>query len=89
MARLAGIGAGLLMVFLASYYYYLDHSLYVWHESSIVKGRKGDFLSIYAGDPRLNWLGFPHRVFTTDISTGGLDSRIRPGRPAAPRFLVE
>jgi Caspase domain len=79
LARLAGLAAGLVLVFLAAYYFYLDHSLYVWHESSVVKGREGDFLSIYAGDPRFNWLGFPHRVLTTDINAGGLDSKIRPG----------
>jgi len=79
--RLATMGAGFLILFLAGYYYYLDHSLYVWHESSIVKGREGDFLSIYSGDPRFNWswLGFPHRIFTTDIGVGALDSAVRPG----------
>jgi hypothetical protein len=76
---------------LCAYYTYLDHSRYVWHEAGIVDGRQGDYLSIYAGDPRLNWLGFPHRIFTTDVLTTALPAAIRPGvgNPLNSRFSLD
>ena len=79
IARVAGLLVGLFLLFVGLYYTYLDHSLYIWHESGIVENRKGDYLSIYAGDPRLNWLGFPHRILTTDIASDAIDRSIRPG----------
>lgn len=64
---------------LATYYTYLDHTRYIWHDAGIVNGDEGDYLSIYAGDPRYNWLGFPHRILTTDIRVEALPSAVRPG----------
>jgi len=79
-----------LLSFVASclYYTYLDHSRYIWHEAGIVDGWEGDYLAIYAGDPKLNWLGFPHRIFTTDIRTTALPPEVRPGvgTPTKTRF---
>jgi hypothetical protein len=77
-----------LVVATCLYYVYLDHSRYIWHEAGIVDGKQGDYLAIYSGDSRYNWLGFPHRVFTTDILTTALPPDIRPGvgSPLASRF---
>jgi len=76
---------------LGLYYTYLDHSRYIWHETGVVDGREGDYLSIYAGDPNLNWLGFPHRIFTTDIRVDALPAVIRPGvgKPIVSRFGLD
>jgi len=71
------IGVCCLTLFgLAAYYTYLDHTRYIWHEAGIVNGYEGDYLSIY---PRYNWLGFPHRILTTDIRVEALPSAVRPG----------
>jgi hypothetical protein len=64
---------------LAAYYSYLDHSRYVWHETGVVDGLEGDYLAIYAGDARMNWLGFPHRIRTIDLRTDALPTDVRPG----------
>lgn len=88
--RLAGAIVVLITFALASYYYYLDHSRYVWHEPGVVADHEGDYLSIYAGDPRFNWLGFPHRIFTTDIRADALsDSRPGVGRPIQTHFTTD
>ncbi len=75
---------------IACYYTYLDHSRYIWVEPEIVDGNNVDYLSIYAGDPKLNagWLGFPRRIFTTDIAATALSDAVRPGvgTPIATRF---
>jgi hypothetical protein len=70
---------GLLIAALLGYYYYLDHSRYIWHEPGTVAGFEGDYLSIYAGDPKYNWLGFPHRIMTTDVRAEALSDSVRPG----------
>jgi hypothetical protein len=87
---LAGVCC-LTMIGLAAYYTYLDHTRYIWHEAGIVNGHEGDYVSIYAGDPRYNWLGFPHRILTTDIRVEGLPSAIRPGvgQPLRTRWSLD
>ena len=77
--RVMAGGAIVIIFLLACYYTYLDHSRYVWHETGVVDGHKGDFLAIYAGDPRFDWLGFPHRLVTTDILASALPPDMRPG----------
>ena len=79
IARLSALLAACFVGVLCAYYAYLDHTRYVWHETGVVGGREGDYLAIYAGDPRLNWLGFPHRIVTTDIATSALSNPDRPG----------
>ena len=77
--RLIQTIAVMVILIFAAYYTYLDHSRYIWHESGVVSGFEGDYLSIYAGDPRFNWLGFPHRIRTTDLRTDALPTAVRPG----------
>jgi hypothetical protein len=90
-ARLRRLAAGFAAAtfgLLAFYYTYLDHARYVWQETEVVSDPKRDYISIYRGDLGLNWLGFPHRIITTDIAADALNSAIRPGvgRPLKARW---
>jgi hypothetical protein len=76
------------ILFLAGYYYYLEHSLYIWVEPSAVQHFEGDYLAVYAGDPKLNALGFPHLVSTTDIPVDALPRTSRPGVGSPPQIRM-
>ena len=86
----AGV-SGAIAILLFCYYVYLDHSRYVGHETSVFAGDNTDLLTIYAGDPNFNWLGFPHRILMTDINTTALPPELRPGvgRPIVSRMNIE
>lgn len=74
----------LMLSTLCIYYYYLEHSYYVWPSASTVDGFAGDYLTIYAGDSRLNALGFPHFVRATDLLSAALPEDARPGLGEPP-----
>jgi len=64
---------------LGLYYTYLDHSRYIWHETGVVDGREGDYLSIYAGDPNLNWLARRHTARRRETDCLSIRSGYRAG----------
>ena len=74
---------------IGGYYYYLEHSFYVWRKPSTVEGLQCDYLAIYAGDPQLNALGFPHVVRTTDIPVTALPRQSRPGVGLSPSIRLQ
>jgi hypothetical protein len=85
---LASVAVAVILV-LAGYYFYLEHSFYVWVEPSTVEGFEGDYLAVYSGDLRLNALGFPHLVRTTDIPVDALPRGARPGVGLPPSTRLD
>lgn len=74
---LLGVGVALCLA-LGFFYYYLDHSSYVATVKSGVSGFEGDYLAVFAGDPKFNALGFPHLKETTDIPAAAISEEETP-----------
>jgi uncharacterized caspase-like protein len=74
---LLGVGVALSLT-LGFYYYYLDHSSYVATAKSDVSDFEGDYLAVFAGDPKFNALGFPHLKETTDIPATAISAQSPP-----------